>query len=193
MPLTARFAAALAYAFELHSTQRRKGSAVPYFAHLLSVTAIALEHGASEDEAIAALLHDAVEDQGGAAVREQIRRRFGRAVAQIVDGCTDADTIPKPPWRDRKEKFIARLPEADRSVHLVCAADKLHNAQSLIEDLRVHGDRLWDRFSGGKSGTLWYYRAVVTALESGGASPLVKKLDAVVAELERLAGPPARG
>ena len=128
MPSTERFCEALEYAVRLHAAQRRKGSDTPYIAHLLSVTAIVLEHGASEDEAIAALLHDAVEDQGGAPVREEIRRRFGPAVATIVDGCTDCDTTPKPPWRERKEAFLARLPSAGRSVHLVTAADKLHNA-----------------------------------------------------------------
>jgi (p)ppGpp synthase/HD superfamily hydrolase len=185
--LTARFAEALAYAFGVHSAQRRKGSGVPYVAHLMSVAAIALEHGASEDEAIAALLHDAIEDQGGEAMRAEITRRFGPTVAEIVDGCTDAETIPKPPWRDRKEKFLARLPLASRSVHLVCAADKLHNARSLVEDHRVLGDKLWQRFNGGKEGTLWYYRGIVTALEAASPGPLVDQLARTVAELERAA------
>jgi (p)ppGpp synthase/HD superfamily hydrolase len=185
--LTARFSEALAFAFQVHSAQRRKGSDVPYVAHLMSVAAIALEHGASEDEAIAALLHDAIEDQGGETMRAEITRRFGRAVADIVEGCTDADTIPKPPWRDRKEKFLARLPRASQSVHLVCAADKLHNARSLVEDYRVLGDKLWQRFNGGKEGTLWYYRGIVTALEASSPGPLVDELARVVAELERAA------
>ena len=197
MELTARFSEALAYAFRLHALQRRKVSGVPYIAHLLSVAAIALEHGANEDEAIAALLHDAVEDQGGAPVGEEIRRRFGQVVADIVDGCTDADTVPKPPWRERKETFLAWLPQSARSVHLVCAADKLHNARSLLDDYRARGESLWDHFSGGRAGTLWYYRAVVAALESAGGGPpegkkLVEKLDRVVAELERLAAAQSR-
>jgi (p)ppGpp synthase/HD superfamily hydrolase len=187
--LGARFREALAYACQLHATQRRKGSDVPYVAHLLSVAAIALEHGATEDEAIAALLHDAIEDQGGSAVRAEIVRRFGNAVAGIVDGCTDADTIPKPPWRERKEKYLARLPAAQRSVHLVCAADKLHNVRSLLDDHRLLGDELWQRFSGGKSGTLWYYRAVVDALAAASPGPLVDKLARAVAQLERAASP----
>ncbi|HEV3138536.1 MAG TPA: HD domain-containing protein, partial [Pirellulales bacterium] len=140
MQLTARFSEALAYAAELHGDQLRKGSGVPYFSHLLAVAAIALEHGASEDEAIAALLHDAVEDQGGAPVRDEIRRRFGRGVADIVDGCTDADTLPKPPWRERKEKYLAHLPTAGASVQLISAADKLHNARSLLQDYRAIGE-----------------------------------------------------
>jgi (p)ppGpp synthase/HD superfamily hydrolase len=187
MPSTARFCEALEYAVQLHAPQRRKGSDTPYIAHLLSVTAIVLEHGASEDEAIAALLHDAVEDQGGAPVREEIRRRFGPTVAAIVDGCSDSETIPKPPWRERKEKFLAQLPTAGSSVHLVAAADKLHNARALVDDYRELGESLWDRFSGGRAGTLWYYRAVADALGSALPGPLVQKLESAVAELERIA------
>jgi (p)ppGpp synthase/HD superfamily hydrolase len=187
MPLTERFSEALAYAFELHRDQLRKGTGVPYLSHLLAVTAIVLEHGASEEEAIAALLHDAVEDQGGAGVREEIRRRFGRRVADTVDGCTDADTIPKPPWRERKEKYLAHLPKAGASVQLISAADKLHNARSLVQDYREIGEALWERFNGGKSGTLWYYRAVVTALASARQTAIVEELDRVVTTLESLA------
>jgi (p)ppGpp synthase/HD superfamily hydrolase len=187
MQLTARFSEALAYAGQLHAEQVRKGSGVPYLAHLLSVAAIVLEHGADEDEAIAALLHDAVEDQGGDVARQEIRGRFGRRVADIVDGCTDADTIPKPPWRARKETYLAHLVDADRSVHLVCAADKLHNARSLVEDYRACGELLWNRFSGGKTGTLWYYRAVTTVLATAGQNALVEELQRTVAELERMA------
>jgi (p)ppGpp synthase/HD superfamily hydrolase len=186
MPLAARFAEALQFTFQLHAAQRRKGSGVPYIAHLMSVAAIALEHGATEDEAIAALLHDAVEDQGGASVREEICRRFGPAVADIVDGCTDAETVPKPPWLERKQQFLARLPQASRSVHLVCAADKLHNVRTLLDDYRVCGDALWQRFRGGKAGTLWYYRSVADVLESVRPGPLVDKVARAVAELERL-------
>jgi (p)ppGpp synthase/HD superfamily hydrolase len=187
MPSTARFCEAVEYAVQLHAGQRRKGSDTPYIAHLLSVTALVLEHGASEDEAIAALLHDAIEDQGGAPVREEIRRRFGPVVAAIVDGCSDSDTIPKPPWRERKEKFLAQLPSAGRSVHLVTAADKLHNTRSLVDDYRELGESLWDRFSGGRAGTLWYYRAVVDLLISLLPGSLVEKLDSAVSELERIA------
>jgi (p)ppGpp synthase/HD superfamily hydrolase len=188
MQLTARFSEALAYAFELHREQLRKASNVPYLSHLMAVAAIVLEHGASEDEAIAALLHDAIEDQGGAPTREAIRRRFGPDVADIVEGCTDADVIPKPPWRARKENYLAHLPQASASVHLVCAADKLHNVRSLLHDYRVHGESLWDRFNGGRSGTLWYYRAVVTALASARQDSLVDELERAVATLESLVG-----
>jgi len=195
MALTSRFSDALAYAFELHAAQVRKASDVPYMAHLMSVAAIALEHGASEDEAIAALLHDAIEDQGGAATRDEICRRFGQHVADIVDGCTDSETVPKPPWRDRKEKYLAHLPTANASVRLVCAADKLHNVRSLLEDYRTHGELLWDRFSGGKAGTLWYYRAVATVLTAAQDSDLppqrlVAELDRALGQLEALSAMP---
>src|SRR3954470_1989487 len=121
-PTSGRFRDALVYAAELHVDQVRKGSDTPYVAHLLAVTSLVLEHGASEDEAIAALLHDAIEDQGGAATREEIRRRFGDAVTAIVDGCTDADVIPKPPWRARKEAYVAHVRTAPPSVRLVSSA-----------------------------------------------------------------------
>lgn len=186
MALSARFSDALAYASQLHAEQRRKGSDVPYIAHLLAVTAIALEHGADEDEAIAAVLHDAVEDQGGAAIRAEIRDRFGKRVADIVDACTDSDTNPKPPWRERKERHLAHLATADHSARLVSAADKLHNVRSLIQDYRTHGEALWQRFNGGREGTLWYYRAVVDALDSVHHAQLIEALACEVRELERV-------
>ena len=188
MALSARFGEALAYAFELHAGQCRKGSDVPYVAHLLSVAAIVLEHGASEDEAIAALLHDAVEDQGGSTTGLAIGERFGPTVLAIVEGCTDADTLPKPPWRERKEFFVSRLAAASPAVHLVCAADKLHNVRSLVEDYRDLGEELWQRFSGGRQGTLWYYRAVAEALADASCQRLVRDLVRTVDELERMAG-----
>lgn len=187
MRLTSRFEEALAYANRLHSGQTRKGTRIPYIAHLLGVAGIAIEYGANEDEAIAALLHDAVEDQGGPRTREEIRRRFGPAVAAIVDGCTDTDTIPKLPWRKRKEDYIAQLRTASNSVRLVSAADKLHNARSTLADYRAEGEAVWKRFTGGREGTLWYYRALVDTLRAAGPTPLVEELDCVVAELERTA------
>lgn len=188
MILSQRFTDALTFATQLHANQIRKGSGVPYLAHLLGVTSIALEYGANEDEAIAALLHDAIEDQGGAATREEIRRRFGDTVTDIVDGCTDADTIPKPPWRQRKEAYIASIPTASTSVRLVSASDKLHNARSILNDYRRLGDSLWECFHGGKDGTLWYYRSVLEALLSTESTPLVEELERVVDELEGLVG-----
>jgi GTP pyrophosphokinase len=187
MILSKRFEEALVYAARLHAQQVRKGTTVPYLAHLLAVAGIALEHGANEDEAIAALLHDAIEDQGGAATREEIRRRFGNNVTSIVEGCTDTDLTPKPPWKERKEAYLAHLSTASRSVRLVSAADKLHNARTILLDYRTLGESLWDRFRGGKDGTLWYYRSLVEAFQAAGSTPLVEELARVVSELERLA------
>lgn len=186
--LTHRFDEALAFARHLHDDQQRKGSDIPYFAHLLSVTALVLENGGGEDEAIAAVLHDAVEDQGGAATLAVIRERFGATVAAIVEGCSDTDLDPKPPWRKRKEDYIAGVRHASPSVRLVSACDKLHNARSILHDYRVLGDRLWDRFAGGRDGTVWYYRSLVEAYQSSGNSPLIDELDLVVSEIERLTG-----
>ncbi len=184
--LSERFTNALVFATQLHATQTRKGSGVPYITHLLGVASIALEYGANEDEAIAALLHDAIEDQGGAATREEIRRRFGDTVTEIVDGCTDSDTTPKPPWRQRKEAYITHLTTASASVRLVSAADKLHNARSILKDYRLLGESVWDRFKGGKSGTLWYYRSILKAFQQAESTPLIDELDRVVSELEQL-------
>ncbi len=187
MKLSARFEEALAYAAQLHAGQLRKGTKIPYVAHLLSVASIALRHGAGEDEAIAALLHDAVEDQGGAATRREIRRRFGENVARIVDGCTDSDATPKPPWRPRKEAYIAQVRNAPPSVRLVSAADKLDNARAILADYRRVGEEIWNRFTGGKAGTLWYYRALLKVFRENGSSPLIDELERVVSEIERLA------
>src|SRR5258707_14296738 len=129
MILSTRFEEALLFATRLHSTQWRKGTGIPYIAHLLAVTSIVLENGGNEDEAIAALLHDAIEDQGGDATRQEIRRRFGGVVVAIVDGCTDAEATPKPPWRERKQKQMTHLKYASASGMLVSAAAKLHSAQ----------------------------------------------------------------
>ncbi|MDY6936445.1 MAG: HD domain-containing protein [Cyanobacteriota bacterium] len=187
MPLTERFTEALAYATQLHSRQIRKGSGVPYVAHLLGVSSTVLEYGGDEDEAIAALLHDAIEDQGGIETREEIRRRFGDRVTDIVEGCTDAYTDPKPPWRPRKEAYIARIPTASKSVRLVVAADKLYNARSILKDYCLLGESLWERFTGRKDGSLWYYRTVVETLRAVESHPLIDELDRVVSQVEGLA------
>ena len=187
MHASPRFDEALVYASQLHANQRRKGSGAPYVAHLLGVTAIVLENGGSEDEAIGGLLHDAVEDQGGAPRLEEIHQRFGPQVAEIVDGCTDSDTTPKPPWRERKEAYIAHLGEAGRSAQLVSAADKLYNVRSTIDDYREHGELVWQRFTAGREGTLWYYRTIVTRFDKLQGTPLLSQLQRAVAELERLA------
>jgi (p)ppGpp synthase/HD superfamily hydrolase len=146
-----------------------------------------LQHGGNEDEAIAALLHDAVEDQGGRPTLEEIRRRFGDNVAQIVEACSDTDVQPKPPWRPRKEAALAHLAHATPSVRLVKAADKLDNCRSLLAGFRLHGEAISKHFRGGRDGTLWYYRTGVEILRQAGGGPLVDELDRAVAELERIA------
>jgi (p)ppGpp synthase/HD superfamily hydrolase len=184
-----RFQEALRYATELHATQVRKGTTIPYVSHLISACALVLENGGNEDEAIAALLHDAVEDQGGAPILAEIERRFGGSVARIVAGCTDSDTVgEKPPWRPRKEAYIAHLREAPRSVQRVSAADKLHNARSIVADLHRTGPALFSRFTGGREGTLWYYETLSAVFASSGIGFLADELRRTVAEMKRLAG-----
>lgn len=190
MELSERFTDALVFATQLHGHQVRKVSGEPYIAHLLAVAGLVLENGGSEDEAIAALLHDTIEDQGGAAIRDRIAQRFGREVLEIVDGCTDSETAPgtpKLPWQQRKDRYLARLPHESASVRLVSAADKLHNARSLLAEYRRRGESLWAHFRGGREGTLWYHRAVADTLSQFDSNPLVAELDRTVSELERLA------
>jgi GTP pyrophosphokinase len=177
----------LEYAFALHARQYRKGGPVPYIAHLLGVTALVLEDGGDEDEAIAALLHDAVEDQGGLPTLEEIRRRFGERVAHIVEGCSDAYEIPKPAWRERKAAYLASLPSASPEVQRVSLADKVHNARALLTDLRLQDPAIWKRFNGGRDGTLWYYRSMLEIAAGRETSPLVAELARLVAEIEHLA------
>ena len=186
MKLSPKFSEALVYATEVHGGQLRKKTQVPYIGHLLGVCAIAMEYGANETEAIGALLHDAVEDGGGPERQREIDKRFGKEVGEIVAGCTDTDETPKPPWRERKEKYIAHLAEASASTRLVSASDKLHNARAIVHNLREGAD-VWDRFKAGKEGALWYYRALVTAFQKHGPSELIEELDRVVTEMEKLA------
>lgn len=188
--LGARFEEALLFASRKHSGQTRKQTQVPYVAHLLSVTALVLEAGGDEDQAIAAVLHDVVEDCGGAPVLAEVRERFGIRVANIVEGCTDTDTVPKPPWRARKEYYLRHLREAGEDVRLVSAADKLHNVRSIVADYRYVGEAVWERFAGRREGTLWYYRAVLDILLQGSGSRLVDELGRLVLELERIATRP---
>jgi (p)ppGpp synthase/HD superfamily hydrolase len=200
-----RFQRALLLASELHATQTRKGTRIPYVAHLLGVAATVMEHGGGEDEAIAALLHDAVEDQGGDATAERIRAAFGERIRELVLALSDwpssrpkgevvpraaTSTVePKPPWRARKEQYLAHLAATDDAVRLVSMADKLYNAQSLARDLRAHGAATLDRFTGGREGTLWYYEALVAtyAKTSSRGTALFAELAEVVVELRSLA------
>ncbi|MBN2216747.1 MAG: HD domain-containing protein [Pirellulales bacterium] len=184
--LSDRFYDALALACRCHAAGVRKISGAPYVAHPLRVAGIVLEAGGNEDEAIAALLHDVVEDAGGSRAREEIGRRFGPAVVRIVDECSDTDQTPKPPWRPRKEAFLARLSAASPSARLIIAADKLDNLLSLIDGYHQHGEALWQWFRGGRDGTLWYHRAVVDILQSTAPSSLVDRLRRTLAELESL-------
>jgi (p)ppGpp synthase/HD superfamily hydrolase len=188
MILSERYREALGFAFDLHKEQTRQGSGVPYVAHLVGVSSLALEYGADEDEAIAALLHDAVEDQGGRETLNQIRGRFGEKVASIVAGCTDAVDPPKPPWRKRKENYLEHLRTADRSVQLVSACDKLYNARAIVSDYRKVGESLWSRFSGGRDGVLWYYQALARVFPPD-LEP-AQELGRAVEEMVRLSGSP---
>lgn len=183
-PYGPRFEEALLYATRVHAVQRRKGTTIPYVTHLLAVAAIVGEGGGDEDEVIAALLHDAVEDQGGAARLADIRARFGDTVAVIVAGCTAEEF---PDWRATKEAYVARLATASPAVLRVSSADKLHNARAILADLRRQGAALWAIFGGGKGGTLWYYRALVAAYERRADGPPVDELARVVAAIEALA------
>lgn len=187
--LTTRFADAVRYALAVHGEQRRKGTDVPYVGHLMEVAAIVLAHGGGEDEAIGALLHDAAEDGGGRPRLDDIRARFGSGVAAIVDGCTDTFDHPKPAWTPRKRAYIARIAGEPPPVLLVSAADKLANARAVLADHRAIGGAVFARFTGGKEGTLWYYRALVDAYRARGAAApaaLVDELDRVVSELEAM-------
>ena len=170
--LTDRFDRALLYATHVHGGQVRKKTTIPYIAHLLAVAATVLEYGGSEDMAVAALLHDAVEDQGGEPRLADIRNRFGDRVADIVRSCSDsfvntAAGEQKENWRTRKLKYIEHLKSVDRETRLVALSDKVHNARSILRDLRKPeiGAAVWDRFDRSKEDTLWYYREVASALQ----------------------------
>ena len=189
--LTARFTKALVYATKLHAGQCRKGTSIPYISHLLGVASLAFEYGPDQDGpnevlAISALLHDAVEDQGGAATLRVITRRFGKTVAAIVSGCSDTDIVPKPPWRSRKEAYLTQLAQESPSVRFVSACDKLHNIRAIIRDYRAIGDNVWDRFGGRKNGTLWYYGALVAVYRGAERTSVVEEFRREVATLRRL-------
>jgi len=187
-----RFLRAFEFAAEMHAGQTRKASTTPYIAHLMGVASLVLESGGDEDQAIAALLHDVVEDCGGAWMLKEVRRRFGARVAKIVDGCTDSDTEPKPPWRERKEAYIRHLKDADEDTRLVSAADKLNNVRSILFDYRTIGEAIWPRFNGGREGTFWYYRALLREFLRGKPNRLNRELELAVGELEATIKPAHR-
>ena len=191
MILSERFDAALAWAAELHRRQGRKGKNTPYVAHLLGVASIALEDGCDEDGAIAALLHDAIEDQGVTVA--EITARFGDKVAAIVVDCTD--DVPginrsdgsRQGWQARKEAYVAALADKPTPSLRVSLADKTYNARAIVDDLAIHGDALWSRFTGGRDGVLWYYRALCDAFRSGLPGPATERFAALVVEMDRRA------
>ena len=192
MALTERFERALLYATQVHGGQVRKGTSVPYVAHLLAVAATVLEYGGSEDMTIAALLHDAVEDQGGLARLADIRNRFGDRVADIVRACSDsvvnsAAGEAKDGWRLRKQHYVAHLGSMDRESLLVSLADKVHNARSILRDLRKAevGKAVWSRFSNPKPETLWYYDELAAAFARLLPGQLAAELAEIVAVLKQ--------
>jgi len=193
--LTERFEHAVGYANRIHANQTRKGTGIPYLSHLLGVASLVLENGAeSEDEVIGALLHDAAEDQGGRLRLDDIRERFGDVVAHIVDACTDTYEDPKPPWRGRKETYVAHVRErvgsgGDEPALRVSLADKLYNTRSILADVRESGEAVFERFSGKRDGTLWYYAALVDAFR-GFPNRMVGELDRTVGELRRQVAEP---
>ncbi|MDH5507772.1 MAG: HD domain-containing protein [Anaerolineae bacterium] len=186
--LSPRFEEALVFATRLHAGQVRKVGGAPYISHLMAVAALVLQDGGGEDEAIAALLHDAVEDQGGLKTLEEIRGRFGEAVAEIVAACSDTHETPKPPWKARKQAHIADVRQGSAGAQRVMLADKLHNARALLRELRREGEAVWAHFNGGREGTLWYYANLHAALAESRQGYLMDELGRVIAEIEQLAG-----
>jgi len=184
--LTQRFDQALAFASDLHRTQIRKGSSIPYISHLLSVCSLVIENDGDEDQAIAALLHDAAEDQGGAAILAKIRDRYGDVVAEIVADCTDSWSDPKPPWRRRKELYLESLPAKPSRSLLVSLADKVHNARSILFDLRASGSDVWTRFTGGHDGSLWYYGELARFFAGAMPGPLAEELGRTTAAMREV-------
>jgi (p)ppGpp synthase/HD superfamily hydrolase len=185
--LSDRFLDALSLAFALHKDQRRKASETPYFAHLMTVSALVMENGGNEDQVIAALLHDAVEDAGGLDTLNKIKEEFGDQVAYLVDACTDSYTQPKREWETRKIDYLEKLRSASEDVILISLADKIHNARSILRDLHLSGESTWDKFKGKKSGTLWYFQALAKIFEDAPFPVLQKEFRNLVDEISTLA------
>lgn len=183
--LSGRFTEAFNLAATLHAGQRRKGTSIPYVSHLLAVTALVLEDGGTESEAIAALLHDSAEDQGGTETLAEIEARFGSEVATIVAGCSDTQEQPKPPWRARKKAYLDHLRVAELSVLRVALADKLHNARSLLADRRSHGPAVWSRFRAPATEQLWFLAAFTAILEERQPGAMATELRRTADELVR--------
>jgi (p)ppGpp synthase/HD superfamily hydrolase len=183
-----RLQKAFRYAAEKHAGQTRKQTAVPYLSHLMAVTSLVLEGGGDEDMAIAALLHDVVEDCGGAPRVREVRKMFGMRVAKIVEGCTDSFSDPKLPWIVRKEEYLKKLKREDAETRLVSASDKLHNVRTVIADYRQDGESIWKRFSGKREGTLWYYRALNDEFQRRKSNRITRELAIAVRKLEKMVG-----
>lgn len=183
--LTQRFEQAFRYAFQLHADQLRKGGSVHYISHLISVAALVLEDGGDEDAAIAALLHDAVEDQGGNVIRGEIQQQFGDRVLRIVDACTESDQVPKPPWKQRKLQALAQLQQAELDIQRVMLADKLHNLRSIWADWQRQGEKVWERFNASRTEVLWFYGACIEAVGNRCDRPMVKELQAILDNLNQ--------
>ncbi|MBI1873358.1 MAG: HD domain-containing protein [Acidobacteria bacterium] len=186
--LTARFEDALHYANALHGTQRRKGSDVPYISHLLGVASLVLDDGGDEDEAIAALLHDAAEDHGGRPRLDDIRIRYGDKVARIVEHCTDSWAQHKEPWVERKQRYVEHAGTLPADALRVSAADKVHNAYTILRDLRKVGESVWDRFNATADDVVEYYAGLVRAFRQAGDGPLVGELERIVNGIRREMG-----
>jgi len=186
--LSQRFDDAFRYAHELHGEQQRKGTDAPYIGHLMGVASIVLDDGGSEDEAVAALLHDAAEDHGGRERLEEIRAKFGDAVAQIVEDCTDSWATPKRPWAERKDAYVHHARKLAHPSLRVSAADKVHTAYAILRDLRNIGERVWDRFNAAPDDVVSYYERLVRAYRAAGGGPLVDELDRIVRGIRREMG-----
>lgn len=186
--LSAKFDEAVAYAHEVHAQQLRKGTTTPYLSHLLGVASIVLDDGGDEDEAIAALLHDAAEDQGGHHRLEDIRLRFGEGVARIVEDCTDSWDTPKQPWLERKQAYIQHARQLARPSLRVSAADKVHNAYAILRDLRNLGESVWERFSAPPDDVIAYYESLVRSYREAGGGKLVDELERIVRGIQREMG-----
>ncbi len=186
--LGVRLQRAFRYAAQKHEGQARKQTAVPYLSHLMAVASLVLEAGGDEEMAIAALLHDVVEDCGGIPRLREIRRQFGPRVARIVEGCTDSFVEPKPEWIERKRDYLREVQHADPETRLVSASDKLHNVRTILADYRKDGEAIWTRFNGRKEGTLWYYRALSDEYQRRNRNRITRELAIAVAELERETG-----
>jgi (p)ppGpp synthase/HD superfamily hydrolase len=179
-----RLQRAFRYAAEKHAGQTRKQTSVAYLSHLMAVASLVLEAGGDEDLAIAALLHDVVEDCGGMPRLSEILKAFGPRVAKIVEGCTDSFGEPKPEWTQRKKDYLLGLKHADADTRLVSASDKLHNVRTILADYREHGEKIWERFTGRKEGTLWYYRALSDEYQRRNPNRNTRELEIAVTALE---------